>query len=51
MSRERENKIKAFREARIAGEEKLSRGEISWEQFSAAMIDRELTLKELGVSL
>ena len=43
--------IKDFRKARIAGEEKLSRGEISWEQFAAAMIDRELTLKEMGVSL
>ena len=47
----RNEAIKAFREARIAGEKKLFRGEISWEQFAAAMIDRELTLKEMWVSL
>ncbi len=42
---------KAFREARIAGEKKLSRGEITWDEYAATMIGFELTLKEMGVSL
>ena len=43
--------IKAFRESRIASEKKLFRGEITWDEYAAEMIDRELTLKEMGVSL
>ncbi len=42
---------KAFHEARIAGEQKLSRGEITWDEFEATMIGYELTLKEMGVDL
>lgn len=43
--------IKAFREARIAGEKLLSEGKISWDDFSFTMTGYELTLKEMGVNL
>ncbi len=42
---------KAFHEARIAGEQKLSRGEITWDEFEATMIGYELILREMGVEL
>jgi hypothetical protein len=42
---------KAFHEARIAGEQKLSRGEITWEQYAFQMIGFELRLTEMGVQL
>ncbi len=42
---------KDFHEARIAGEQELSRGEITWEQYASRMIDFELRLKEMGVQL
>jgi len=40
--------IKAFREARIAGEHLLSQGKISWDQYQFSMIGFELTLREMG---
>ncbi|VVB85643.1 Uncharacterised protein [uncultured archaeon] len=43
--------IKAFREARIAGEKLLSQGKISWEQYASTMVGFELTLREMGVNL
>ncbi len=42
---------KAFREARIAGEKKLSRGEITWEDFCFVMVGFEQQLREMGLSL
>ncbi len=42
---------KAFHEARIAGEQKLSIGEITWDEFGATMTGYELTLREMGVDL
>ncbi len=42
---------KAFREARIAGEQLLNQGEITWDEYAVTMISYELTLKEMGVSL
>jgi collagenase-like PrtC family protease len=42
---------KAFRQAVTDGEQKLSRGEITWDEYEAEMKNCELTLKELGVSL
>ena len=32
---------KAFRESRIVGEQKLSRGEITWDEFAFVMLDFE----------
>jgi hypothetical protein len=46
-----ESVIKAFRESRIAGEQKLSRWEISWEQYAATMVSFELQLQSMGVQL
>jgi hypothetical protein len=42
---------KAFREARIAGEQKLSRGETTWEEFCFVMVGFEQQLREMGVVL
>jgi hypothetical protein len=39
---------KAFHESRIAGEQKVSRGEITFDQFQFTMIGFELTLREMG---
>ena len=47
----RNEAIKAFREARIAGEKKLSRGEISWEDYRSIMLDFEQDLRGQGVQL
>ncbi len=43
--------IKAFREARIAGEQLLARGEIRWTDYAEMMIGFERTLQEMGVDL
>lgn len=43
--------IKAFREARIAGEKLLSQGKITWDEYAFSMIGYELTLKQMGVNL
>ncbi len=42
---------KAFRESRIAGEKKLSRGEITWDDFASVMLGFEAKLKSMGVVL
>ncbi len=42
---------KAFHEARIVGEQMLSQGKITWDEYAIVMIDFELTLKDMGVSL
>jgi hypothetical protein len=42
---------KAFREARIAGEQLLNQGKITWDEYAATMVGFELILKELGVDL
>lgn len=34
--------IKAFREARIAGEQLLSQGKITWDEYAATMVGYEL---------
>ncbi len=46
-----ESVIKAFREARITGEQKLFKGEITWDEYAATMVSFELLLKEMGVQL
>ncbi len=43
--------IKAFREARIAGKKLLSQGKITWDQYATTMIGFELTLKAMGENL
>lgn len=43
--------IKAFRKTRIAGEEKLSKGEITWEEFCFVMLSFEAKLRSMGVVL
>ncbi len=47
----RQDVIKAFREARIAGEKLLSQGKIDWESYQFTMVGYELELKSMGVSL
>ncbi len=42
---------KAFREARIAGEQLLEQGKITWEQFSFTMLGYEAQLKSKGMNL
>ena len=42
---------KAFREARIAGEQLLSQGKITWDEFAFTMLGFEFTLKEMGDDL
>ncbi|VVB88844.1 Uncharacterised protein [uncultured archaeon] len=42
---------KAFHEARIAGEELLSQGKITWEEYTFTMVGYELTLQNMGVNL
>ncbi len=42
---------KAFREARIAGEQLLSQRKITWDEYAATMVGFELILKEMGVDL
>jgi hypothetical protein len=43
--------IKAFRKARIVGEQLLSTGKINWEQFEFTMLGFEHKLRSLGVDL
>lgn len=43
--------IKAFREARIAGEKLLNEGKITWFDFAFTMLGYEQALKEMGVYL
>jgi hypothetical protein len=43
--------IKAFHKARIEGEKKLFRGEISWEDYGFVMLGFEHELRGLGVHL
>ena len=43
--------IKAFRESRIVGEQKLSRGEITWDEYVFVMLGFETRLRSLGVQL
>lgn len=42
---------KAFREARIAGEQLLSQEKITWDEFAFAMAGYELVLREMGEDL
>ncbi len=42
---------KAFREARIAGEQLLQQGKISWDEFAFIMLGYEQALRELGEDL
>jgi hypothetical protein len=42
---------KAFHKARIAGEEMLSKGKITWDEHAAIMIGYESILKNMGVNL
>jgi len=42
---------KAFRESRIAGEQKLSRGEITWNEYAFVMLGYEAKLQSMGVVL
>lgn len=51
MSRQREGIIKAFRKARIEGEQMLEAGRISWADFSFVMLGFEEQLKAAGVDL
>ncbi len=47
----RNDVIKAFREARIVGEQLLSQGKIAWEDFCFVMVGYELQLAAIGVNL
>jgi len=49
--RDRENCINAFRKARIKGEELLSQGKITWEEFCFVMLGFEQDLRDSGVQL
>ncbi|KCZ73468.1 hypothetical protein ANME2D_00536 [Candidatus Methanoperedens nitroreducens] len=42
---------KAFRAARIAGEQMLSHGRITWDDFSNTMRGYEIELEGMGVDL
>ncbi len=42
---------KAFHEAVIAGENKLSQGKITWDEFVAEMLGFEAKLRSMGVVL
>ncbi len=42
---------KAFRKARIEGEQLLSQGKITWDEYTTTMIGFEIALKDLGVLL
>ncbi len=42
---------KAFRESRIAGEQMLSQGKITWDEYAAIMVGFELVLKSMGVKI
>ncbi len=42
---------KAFREARIAGEQMLSAGKITWDEYADTMVGFEFVLREMGEDL
>jgi hypothetical protein len=42
---------KAFHKARIVGEQKLKKGEISWDDFAFVMLGFEAKLRSMGVVL
>ena len=42
---------KAFHKAVIAGEKKLSRGEITWDEYVFVMLGFEARLRSMGVQL
>jgi hypothetical protein len=42
---------KAFRESRMAGEQELSQGKITWDGFTAKMLNFEAKLQSMGVVL
>ena len=42
---------KAFRESRIAGEKKLAKGEITWNEYAFVMLGFEAKLQSMGVVL
>jgi hypothetical protein len=46
-----ESVIKAFRESRIAGEQLLSLGKITWEEYAFLMLGFEAKLQSMGVNL
>lgn len=48
---DRHEVIKAFRKARIVGEQLLSQGKITWEQYSFTMLGFEAILREMGEDL
>ena len=48
MSRERETITKAFRKARIEGEQMLESGRITWEDFVFIMVGYEEQIRQLG---
>ncbi len=39
---------KAFHEARIAGEQKLFKGKITWDEFAFVMLGFEAKLRSMG---
>ncbi len=43
--------IKAFRKARIEGEQKFSQGKITWDEFADEMRNFEAKLRSMGVVL
>ncbi len=51
MTENKQDIIKAFREARIEGEQMLEAGRISWEDFCFVMLGYEEQLRGLGVDL
>ncbi len=51
MTNNVESVIKAFREARIAGERNLSQRIITWDEFEAEMLSFEERLRSMGVVL
>ncbi len=42
---------KAFHEAVIVGEQKLSQGKIAWDQYAFTMVGFEAKLQSMGVNL
>jgi len=42
---------KAFRESRIAGEQKLARGEITWDEYAFIMLGFEAKMQSMRVVL
>lgn len=47
----RQDVIKAFREARKVGEKLLSEGKICWDDFAYVMIGFEAKIQSMGVNL